>query len=129
MYEEPSTRKTWSPFFSGRASPAVTPDGETFEISPFSGLSFSGFAAGMGGMWAVRAPLATPDAAGSVDKRYSAGSDEKRRDVQTARQLGRHEEDRQEIDEPERAERFPKGFALPIQVRCQRRIRSALTTM
>jgi hypothetical protein len=24
-------------------------------------------------MWAVRAPLATPDAAGSVDKRYSAG--------------------------------------------------------
>src|ERR1700716_3695412 len=73
MYEEPSTRKTWSPFFSGRASPAVAPDGETFEISPFSGLSFSGFAAGMGGMWAVRAPLATPDATGSREKPHPPG--------------------------------------------------------
>src|SRR5258708_39326053 len=63
MYEEPSTRKTWSPFFSGLASTAGALDS----------LRFSDFAAGMGGMWAVRAPLATPAAPGSVDKRYSAG--------------------------------------------------------
>src|SRR6266851_3300464 len=55
MYEEPSTRKTWSPFFGGRAWEAGAPG-----VLPVT----LGFAAGMGAMWAVHPPLATPDRQG-----------------------------------------------------------------
>src|SRR5262249_5595391 len=50
MYEEPSTRKTWSPFFGANAGRAGV----------LGALSETlGFAAGMDGMWAVRPPVAT----------------------------------------------------------------------
>src|SRR6188472_985003 len=51
MYPEPSTRKTWSPFFTGRAAgdAAAAFAGETL-----AGLAVFDFAgAGMARMWAV----------------------------------------------------------------------------
>src|SRR6476620_2683324 len=67
MYPEPSTRKTWSPFFTGRAAGDAA---AAFAGENLAGLAVFDFAgAGMARMWAVVFSLSIGSGA-AVDRTF-----------------------------------------------------------